>query len=144
MRQRSGDVEFSLYWIPYVNEEKTPTKALTDRWEEDHKQLAGTVIFPQLDPESEEAVLFGILATEMGANPGNWIHDKQDTIREPATEFGAARKLAYEISQTGRGALQPKDYETVFQTGRIGPELARDLQRRRDSKVRSGHVSCAP
>ena len=144
MRQRSGDVEFSLYWIPYVNEEKTPTKALTDRWEEDHKQLAGTVIFPQLDPESEEAVLFGILATEMGANPGNWIHDKQDTIREPATEFGAARKLAYEISQTGRGALQPKDYETVFQTGRIGPELARDLKRRRDSKVRSGHVSCAP
>jgi hypothetical protein len=80
----------------------------------------------------------------MGANPGNWIHDKQDTIREPATEFGAARKLAYEISQTGRGALQPKDYETVFQTGRIGPELARDLKRRRDSKVRSGHVSCAP
>ncbi len=72
MRQRSGDVEFSLYWIPYVNEEKTPTKALTDRWEEDHKQLAGTVIFPQLDPESEEAVLFGILARNRGES-GNLI-----------------------------------------------------------------------
>ena len=144
MRQRSGDVEFRLYWIPFLNEDKTPTKTLTDRWEEDHKQLAGTVIFPRSDPDSEEAILFGILATEMGANPGNWIHDKEDTIREPATEFGTARKLAYQISQAGRGALEPDYYQTVFETGRIGPDLAEELRRRRDSKVRIGHISCAP
>jgi hypothetical protein len=144
MRQRSGDVEFRLYWIPFLNEGKTPTKTLTDRWEEDHKRLAGTVIFPQSDPGSEEAILFGILAAEMGANPGNWIHDKEDTIREPATEFGTARKLAYQMSQAGRGALEPDYYQTVFETGMIGPDLAKELRQRRDSKVRIGHVSCAP
>jgi len=143
VRQRSGNVEFRLYWIPFLNEGKTPTKTLTDRWEEDHKQLAGILIFPQSDPDSEEAILFGILATEMGANPGNWIHDKEDTIREPATEFGTARKLAYQMSQAGRGALEPDYYQTVFETGRIGPDLAKVLIQRRDSKVRTGHLSCA-
>jgi hypothetical protein len=144
MRQRSGDVEFRLYWIPFLSEDKTPTKTLTDRWEEDHKQLAGTVIFPQSDPDSEEAILFGILAAEMGANPGNWVHDRDDSIREPATEFGTARKLAYQMSQAGRGALEPDSYQAVFETGRIGPDLAKELRRRRDAKVRIGHVSCAP
>ena len=144
MRQRSGDVEFRLYWIPFLNEGKTPTRTLTDCWEEDHKQLAGTVIFPQADPNSEEAIPFGILATEMGANPGNWIHDKEDAVREPATEFGTARKLAYQMSQAGRGALEPDDYHTVFETGKIGPDLAKELRRRRDRKKRIGHVNGAP
>ncbi len=144
MRQRSGDVEFRLYWIPFLNEDKTPTKALTDRWAEDHKQLAGTVIFPQSDPDSEEAILFGILVTEMGANPGNWVHDRDDTIREPATEFGTARKLAYQMSQAGRGALEPDSYQTVFETGRISQDLAKELRRRRDAKARIGHISWAP
>jgi hypothetical protein len=57
-RQQSGDVRFLLYWISYLNEEKTPTKALTAPWKEDHKQLAGTVTFTQADPESEEAQLW--------------------------------------------------------------------------------------
>jgi hypothetical protein len=144
MRQRSGNIEFRLYWIPFLNEDKTPTKRLTDRWDEDHKQLAGTVTFPQSDPNSEEAILFEILASEMGANPGNWVHDKEDTIREPATEFGTARKLAYRISQAGRGALEPDGYKTVFETGKIGSDLAEELRRRRDSKVRIGHISFAP
>jgi hypothetical protein len=144
MRQRSGDVEFRLYWICYLNEDKTPTKTLMDRWEEDHKQLAGTVIFPQSEPHSEEAMLFGILASEMGANPGNWIHDKEDTIREPATEFGTARKLAYQISQAGRGALEPDSYKSVFEMGTIGSDLAKELRRRRDSNVNIGHASFAP
>jgi hypothetical protein len=143
-RQRSGNVEFRLYWIPFLNEEKTPTKRLTDRWQEDHKQLAGTVMFPRSEPDSEEAILFGILASEMGANPGNWIHDKEDTIREPATEFGTARKLAYQISQAGRGALEPDSYKSVFETGKIGPDLAEELRRRRGSKIRVGHICFAP
>jgi hypothetical protein len=88
-------------------------------------------------------MLFGILASEMGANPGNWIHDKEDTIRESATEFGTARKLAYQISQAGIGALEPDSYKTVFETGKIGPDLAEELRRRRDSKVRVGHISFA-
>ena len=144
MRQRSGDMEFRLYWIPFLNEDKTPTKTLTDRWVEDHKQLAGTVIFPQSDPDSEEAILLGILATEMGANPGNWVHDRDDTIQEPATEFGTARKLAYQMSQAGRGALEPGSYQTVFETGRISQDLAKELRRRRDAKARIGHISWAP
>jgi hypothetical protein len=80
----------------------------------------------------------------MGANPGNWIHDKQDTIREPATEFGTARKLAYQMSQAGRGALEPDSYRAVFATGRIGPDLANELRRRRESKANMGHVDSAP
>ena len=83
MRQRSGDVEFRLYWIPFLNEDKTPTKTLTDRWAEDYKQLAGAVIFPQSDPDSEEAILLGILATEMGASPGNWVHDRKTPSGSP-------------------------------------------------------------
>ena len=130
------DVGFRLYWIPFLSEAKTPTKTLTDRWEEDHKQLAGALLFPQADPDSDEAILFAILAAEMGANPGNWIHDKQDTIRESATEFGTARKLAYQISQAGRGALEPDVCRAVFSTGSIGPELANELRRRRSPKQR--------
>ena len=103
-----------------------------------------TVIFPQSDPDSEEAILLGILATEMGANPGNWVHDRDDTIKEPATEFGTARKLAYQMSQAGRGALEPDSYQTVFETGRISQDLAKELRRRRDAKARLGHISWAP
>lgn len=142
-RQGNGDIEFRLYWISFVNEDSTPAKTLTERWEEGHKQLAGTVRFPQTNRGSGEAKLWAILASEMGANPGNWINDRTDSIREPATEFGAARKIAYQLSQSGRGALEPRWYRSVFETGEISPELAAELQRRRDEKDKAGHVSWA-
>ena len=143
-RQQSGDVRFLLYWISYLNEEKTPTKALTVPWEEDHKQLAGTVTFTQADPESEEAQLWAILASEMGANPGNWIHDKGDSIHEAATEFGSARKIAYRFSQEGRSALEPKWYSSVFETGQIASDLGQELKRRREVKRKADHMNQAP
>jgi hypothetical protein len=143
-RQQSGDVRFLLYWISYLDEEKTPTKALTAPWEEQHKQLAGAVTFTRVDPASEEAKLWAILASEMGANPGNWIHDKGNTINEAATEFGAARKIAYRLSQEGRGALEPKWYGSVFETGQIASDLAEELKRRRETKQKANHMSQAP
>ncbi|MCP5112090.1 MAG: hypothetical protein GY953_14770 [bacterium] len=103
-----------------------------------------TVRFPQIDPASKEARLWSTLASEMGAHQGNWIHDKDNTITEPATEFGVARKIAYQRCQDGRNALRPEQYQSVFETGEIGPDLARELRRRRTQKESAGHVSSAP
>jgi hypothetical protein len=134
-RQAQGDIEFQLFWIPFLSEEKTPTKALTHPWQEDHKQLIGIIVFPKTDLDSEDARLWAILATEMGANPGNWVADKQNSIPQPASEFGVARKIAYQKSQEGRGALKPNSYQSVFSTAQISPELAQELKRRRDTKL---------
>jgi hypothetical protein len=139
-RQLRDDVEFQLFWIPYLSEAKTPTKALTQPWQEDHKQLVGTMVFPKTDLDSEDAELWAILATEMGANPGNWVADKVNSIRQPATEFGMARKIAYQKSQEGRGALEPSFYQSVFSTAQITPELAQELKRRRDIKLKASHL----
>jgi hypothetical protein len=143
-RQAQGDVEFNLYWIPFLNEDRTPTVELTGRWDEGHKQPVGRITFPKTDLDSEEARMWAILASEMGANPGNWVHDKENTVREPATEFGSARKIAYRLSQEGRGALEPDRYRSVFETGQISPELAQELARRREEKDKAGHVNWAP
>ncbi len=142
-RQMRGDIEFQLFWIPFLSEEKTPTKTLTKAWREDHKQLVGVVVFPQADLDSENARLWAILATEMGANPGNWIADKPNSIQQPASEFGVARKIAYQKSQEGRGALEPKFYQSVFSTTQITPELAQELKRRHDAKVKAGQIDQA-
>jgi len=143
-RQEEGAVEFLLYWIPYLNEDKTPTRDLTDRWEEEHKQLVGIIKFPKTILDSEEAKMWAILASEMGANPGNWVHNKENTIKEPATEFEVARKIAYQKSQEGRDALAPHLYRSVFDTGQISSDLAQELTKRRMEKEKAGHVSWAP
>lgn len=143
-RQVAGDVEFHLDWIPFLDEKATPTERLTEPWEQGHRKRVGTVIFPRADLASEESRLWAALAAEMGANPGNWVHDRDDTIPEPATRFGAARKIAYALSQKGRNALDPAAYQKVFETGRIDGELAQELRRRCDEKAREGHVSQAP
>jgi hypothetical protein len=143
-RQAKGDVVFQLYWISFLNQHQTSTTEPTKPWEEGHKQLVGTIRFPKMDPGSDEAALWAILASEMGANPGNWIHDKENSIHEPSTEFGLARKLAYQKSQEGRGVLEPKWYQPVFETAKIGPDLAQELRRRQDIKSKAGHVNSAP
>jgi len=143
-RQTRGPVDFGLYWLPFRNQEETPTTDFSRKWRERHVTRIGTVTFPQIDPESEEARLWSALASEIGANQGNWIHDKGNTIPEPATEFGVARKIAYQRSQDGRGALRPELYQSVFETGEISPDLARELRRRRSQKESAGHVSWAP
>ena len=143
-RQLAGDIVFQLYLIPFLDEARTPTRALTDRWDEESKQRVGRIVFPQTEPNSDEAGLWSSLAAEMGANPANWIANRENSVREPATEFGNARKLAYQKSQEGRRALAPETYQSTFQTGRISPELARELSRRRSEKTAAGHVDHAP
>lgn len=143
-RQGESDVEFMLFWIPFVSEEETPLGKLTAAWSETNRRLVGTVTFPRTDMDSEEAKLWATLASEMGANPGNWVHDRENSVGEPATEFGAARKLAYNLSQHGRRALDPKTYESIFETGRLTPDLTAELKRRHEEKERAGHVSQAP
>ncbi len=143
-RQAEADVEFLLYWIPYLDEERTPTGDQTEPWEEGHRRRVGTVRFPRTDPDTEGARLWATLASEIGANPGHWVHDRENSIAEPATAFTAARKIAYGLSQEGRDALPPEECREVFETGEIGPELARELERRRAEKEEAGHVSRAP
>jgi hypothetical protein len=143
-RQAAGDVEFHVFWIPFLNEEETPLERLTKTWKEDHKEKVATLIFPQSDLTTEEAMLWAALTSEMGANHGNWVRDREGAPGEPTTEFGTARKIAYGISQAGRNALDPKSYAAVFATGRIDAELAAELKRRREEKERLGHVSWAP
>lgn len=143
-RQRDGDLVFALYWIPFLDEDKTSARKLTAPWQEAHKELVGHITFPKTELDSEEAQLWAILASEMGANPENWVHNKDNSIREPATEFGTARKIAYRKSQEGRGALDPRSYQSVFTTGRISTELAQELRQRREKKRKAGHVSWAP
>jgi hypothetical protein len=142
-RQKPGDIAFGLYWIPWLDEARTSTAELTEPWVEDHKQRVGEVVFPAADLDSDAARLWAALANEMGANPGNWVRDTGDTIREPATPFETARKLAYALSQKGRDVLDEALYRDVFTTGEIGPALAQELRRRVDAKAKAGHVSAA-
>lgn len=141
-RQARDDVEFRLHWMPFVDQPSTPTDRLTEEWVE-NRQPVGRLVFPRRDGGSNEARLWAALAAELGANPGNWVHDRGDSIREPATEFTAARKLAYAQSQKGRNALPEELYAAVFTSGTIGPELAAELERRRAAKSQAGHVDSA-
>ncbi|MEO6023826.1 MAG: hypothetical protein ABIP64_12050 [Burkholderiales bacterium] len=142
-RQTTSDIEFGLYWIPYLDEDKTPLVNLTAAWEEAHKVPVGTLTFPQTDLASDDAKLWAILVAEMGAHPGNWVSNLDHSVPYPATEFGTARKLAYELSQRGRNALPLEWYESVFKIGEIGADLARELLRRHTEKRQAGHVSDA-
>lgn len=142
-RQGDNDLEFRLYWIRYLNEVATPTTDLTGAWEEDHKEFIGTVVFPKTDAVTQNTRLWTTLAAEMGANPGNWVSDKNHNIKTPSTEFGIARMLAYELSHKGRDVLPLIWYKSVFSSGQISAELANELTRRQEAKDRLGHVSSA-
>jgi hypothetical protein len=141
-RQSRGAVEFDLYWIPFVDEQSTPLIQLTHPWQE-NRYLIGRAAFPTIDFQSEEAMLWAALAAEMGANPGNWVRDRANSIPLPETEFGLARKIAYESSQQGRGVLPEAEYLHVFSRGAISDALAAELRRRREVKKRLGHVDAA-
>jgi hypothetical protein len=134
-RQRSaqGDLGFRLVWIPYLSELETPIERLTKNWAEAHRVEVGSVIFARTDADTREAKLFAVLASEMGANPGNWIGDRHrnvENIDGPATEFEAGRSLAYRKSQSGRSALPESLYASVFESGEIAADLATELVRR--------------
>jgi|SRR5688572_3642522 hypothetical protein len=140
-RLAAGPFEFRLYWIPFLDEGRTPLKDLTRGWEEDHRALAGTVTFPAADPAALETKLVALLATEMGANQGNWIEDDRGAAAPdlPATEYTAARFLAYRVSQRKRNALPEAQYASFFDTGSIEPALATELMKRYQQKRAAGH-----
>ncbi len=142
-RQAGGDIAFRLYWVPYLHEGVTSLLELTEPWAEAHKQQLGTVTFLQTGVNAEFDTLYSILAMEMGANPGNWVHNRENSIRIPATEFTAARQLAYQKSQEGRDALKPSLYQSVFKDGQFSQELRDELYKRHAEKVRLGHINQA-
>jgi hypothetical protein len=142
-RQARGPIVFDLYWIPFIDAHQTSLDALTSVWKEDRHPV-GTATFPQCEATGVDIGLWAALAAEMGANPGHWIHDRGDTIREPTTEFGIARKIAYRNSQEGRDVLPEASYAQVFRTGTIDPALAEELLRRRARKQGVGHIDVAP
>lgn len=140
-RQAAGPLEFRLYWIPFLDESNTPLKDLTREWAEAHKVPVATVTFPKSAAESREAKLEALLASEMGANQGNWVEDDGPASASglPATEYTAARFLAYRVSQRHRGALVDEAYASFFETGAIPPSLAAELVSRYQQKRAAGH-----
>jgi len=103
--------------------------------------LVGTVTFPVADPAAMDTKLVVLLATEMGANQGNWIEDDRGGPASdlPATEYTAARFLAYRVSQQRRNALPEAQYASFFERGTIEPALATELLRRYQAKRAAGH-----
>ena len=140
-RQAARALEFRLYWIPFLNEAETPLADLTKEWAEQHKVAVGTVTFPVAAPDEMETKLQALLAAEMGANQGNWIEDDRGSSVSglPATEFTAARFLAYRVSQRMRNALSDDAYASFFDKGEIAPALAAELVRRYQQKRAAGH-----
>jgi hypothetical protein len=140
-RQAATALEFRLHWIPFLNEHETPLENLSKEWAEQHKVPVGTVTFPVAAPDAMDTKLQALLAAEMGANQGNWIEDDRGSSSSdlPATEFTAARFLAYRVSQRLRNALSDDAYASFFEKGEITPALAAELVRRYQQKRAAGH-----
>jgi hypothetical protein len=139
-RQAEGPLDFGLYWIPFLNEHATPLERLSKAWLEDHRVNVGTISFPKVDADAIEARLLALLAAEMGANAANWIEmPGQQPPPFPATEYTAARALAYRKSQHTRNALPEALYESFFERGEISRALSSELIRRYHEKRTAGH-----
>jgi hypothetical protein len=139
-RQSAGPLEFRLEWIRFLSERETPLADLTAPWHADHRVAVGTITFPKTDPTTREARLTALLASELGANVGNW-DEVPDGPRAalPATRFTAARSLAYRESQKNRNALSDDAYAAFFADGTISDALAQELIRRYNDKRAAGH-----
>jgi hypothetical protein len=138
-RQSAGDLRFELRWIPFLNERETPLDDLTQSWRHDHETPVGVVTFPRTDFNTTDAKLIALLASELGANPGNWIETDGPAASLSATRFTAARQLAYRASQQARQALPEERYVAFFDSGQLPAELAAELVRRYQQKRAAGH-----
>ena len=139
-RQSADALAFELRWIPFVNDRTTPLDDLTREWAHDHEVPVGTVVFPKTDPDTMQARLTALLASELGANPGNWEETpgaSPSTL--PGTRFTAARQLAYRASQQARDVLPEATYQSFFETGEISAMLGNELIRRYQAKRAAGH-----
>jgi hypothetical protein len=138
-RQAAGPLAFELHWIPFLDERRTPVDDLTTAWSDDHKVRVGTVAFPQTNPDDRQAKLTALLASELGANPGNWQETPETPEGElPSTRFTAARFLAYRLSQQHRRALPDDSYRSFFEQGAISPALEATLLTRYKEKQAAG------
>jgi hypothetical protein len=139
-RQAAGPLAFRLEWIRFLGERETPLGDLTTAWQDSQRVAVGTVTFPKTDPGTRDARLTALLASELGANAGNW-DETPDGPRPalPATRFTAARALAYRESQKNRGALPEEAYASFFTDGKISDTLANDLIGRYRAKRAAGH-----
>ena len=91
-RQSAGALTFSLEWLPFVDDGATPLGDLTSAWRT-QSVAVGTVTFPRVDPDSRPSRLIALLASELGANPGNWVEAADDDgTRLPATRFTASTR----------------------------------------------------
>jgi hypothetical protein len=139
-RQNAGPLQFDLRWIPFIDERATPLDNLTAPWSQAQEVPVATVTFPQLDADARDAKLTALLASELGANAGNWDETAEGPAGAlPATRFTAARQLAYRASQQERNALSEDRYSSFFDHGEIGPALAAELIRRYQQKRAAGH-----
>jgi len=139
-RQSAGPLEFRLEWIRFLSERETPLTDLTRPWRDGHREVVGTVTFPKSDPTTRRARLTALLASELGANAGNWDEDPDGPRAElPATRFTAARSLAYRESQKNRDALPEGAYAAFFTEGAISDALSHELIRRYRDKRAAGH-----
>jgi hypothetical protein len=138
-RTAAGPLPFELHWIPYLNERETPLDDLTTAWPDQHKVRVGTVVFPQVNAETRESKLIALLASELGANPGNWQETTDVAEGQlPSTRFTAARFLAYRLSQQHRRALPEESYRSFFDKGEISGALASTLIARYKEKQAAG------
>jgi len=139
-RQSAGPLEFRLEWIRFLGERETPLSDLTTPWQDGHRVVVGTVTFPKCDPTTREARLVALLASELGANAGNWDEIPDGPrVGLPATRFTAARSLAYRESQRNRDALPDDAYAAFFTDGAISDALSHELVRRYQDKRAAGH-----
>ena len=141
-RQAQDSIRFDIFWLPFIDQNVTDLNDLTEVWEE-QRQRVGEVNFPKADGQSDNYRAWEMLAAEMGANPGNWVRDRENTIGEPGTEYTCARKIAYESSQAGRDVLSEHVYAHVFEDGRISDELLAELKSRRAKKQQASHIDTA-
>ncbi len=126
-RTAAGPLAFELHWIPFVSDRETPLDDLTRAWQDEQQVRVGTVVFPQTT-ESRESKLIALLASELGANPGNWQETTDPAAGKlPSTRFTAARFLAYRLSQQHRRALPDESYRSFFAKGEISDTLATTL-----------------
>jgi hypothetical protein len=138
-RIAAGPLTFELHWIPFLTERETPLDDLTTAWRDEHKVRVGTVVFPQVKAETRESMLIAFLASELGANQGNWQETTDDPAGKlPSTRFTAARFLAYRLSQRHRQALPDESYASFFEKGEISEPLAETLLARYREKKAAG------
>jgi hypothetical protein len=138
-RIAAGPLAFELHWIPFLNEKETPLDDLTTPWRDGHKVRVGTVAFPQVKTETRQSMLTAFLASELGANPGNWQETTDAPAEQlPSTRFTAARFLAYRLSQRHRQALPDETYASFFEKGEVSDALAETLLARYREKKTAG------